>query len=146
MASSSNTASIITSIGNVLGSLGPSLGGWSSSATQADGLIASINNAATQGDWAQVSVLANDLQMLPSLSQTSRDIVSSLNTAARTAAKSTDMAVSPGLESLVLASQQQLVRSLTSELHSQIASEGSGIFSNLTHAHFWYTQGTPATL
>lgn len=139
---SNNTLSTIESILSLGGTLSSSLTGWGHSASKVDGFITSINLAAAQGDWAQVATLANDINMLDNLSQSSRDIVSALSVAARNNLRSGTAVGAPGLEMVMQSSEQQLVTSLTAQLHAQVTQESSGILSGLTHIRWWHSQGT----
>jgi hypothetical protein len=146
MSSTNAIATIAQSIGSLGGLLGPLLNTHSSGSTQISQLLVEANSAAASGDWDEVKTIAHTILAVPGASQAvlenARNIAKAAANAIATTQSSSAAGLPPAQAAAVTMSTQQLVMSEVSTLNAQLASENSGIWNHLWHAHNLITTGT----
>jgi hypothetical protein len=144
--STSNFASILSSIVTLGGLLGPTLNGHSKAVGQAGQLLGEIQSAVGEGNWTQVLALANQIFAIQGLSTSSLDNVRSIVTAAQNAINSVAAVAgaSPVQAQALDSTNKQLMLSEVAALRTQMASESQGIFSHLLHLNSLAVTGNSA--
>ncbi len=141
------TATVITSVGSVLGNLVPLLNSHNQATTQVSQILMEINQAAAAGDYSQVEVFANTIMGIPGVSVSVMDNARTIAKAAANAmvTSGATSGLPPAQAAVAAMGAQQLIMAGVAAAAAQVASENSSIWNNIWHLHSVAVTGVSPT-